>query len=269
VNLLSLVDDSSINAEALKAFELRNSHHFFKAGYTSKYSKWSYTAITVFNVILAIFLIICSFPLGVLIALIIRGKDGGPVLYKGARLGLNKKIFFMYKFRTLPVGAQNKIGPKLLSHIDPLHSSFARFFRDTRLDELPQLLNILKGEMDFIGPRPVRPEIYELVCKDIKHYDNRFIVRPGLIGYSQLFSPHSSPKRLRSMIDNLMLKQNRKLSWDLILIFITIKMVVKTVIKKLLVIAVNYFKINIIKSFIENRFLERIYLKDSKLNGCH
>jgi lipopolysaccharide/colanic/teichoic acid biosynthesis glycosyltransferase len=265
VNLLGLVDDSSINAEALKEFELRNAQHLFKVGYTTKYSKWSYTTITAFNFILAILLIICSLPLGLLIALMIREKDGGPVFYKGARLGLNKKIFFMYKFRTLPYGAQNIIGPKLLTHIDALHSSFGKFLRDTRLDELPQLINIIKGEMDFIGPRPVRPEIYESLCKDIKHYDNRFVVRPGLIGYSQLFSPHSSPKRLRSMIDNLMLLQDRKLLWDLFLIFLTIKIVVKAVFTKTIIIIVDLFKIKIIKNFIENRFLERINLKDSTI----
>jgi len=263
VNLLSLVDDSSINAEALKEFELRQAQRLFKAGYTTKYSKWSYTSITAFNFTLATFLILCSLPLGLLITIMILKKDGGPIFYKGARLGLNKKIFFMYKFRTLPYGSQNKIGPKLLTHTNSLHSSFGKFLRDTRLDELPQLINILKGDMDFIGPRPVRPEIYESLCKDIKHYDNRFNVRPGLIGYSQLFSPHSSPKRLRSMIDNLMIKQDRKLSWDLFLILLTIRMVIKTVIIKSTMIAVKYFKINIKKTFIENRFLERINLKDS------
>jgi len=262
---VSLVDDSSINAEALKEFERRNPNPFFTAGYTTKYSNWTSVLIKVLNFVLAVLLFFCSLPVGLLIALTIRMKDGGSVFYKGARLGINKKIFFMYKFRTLPFGAQNKIGPKLVSCSGDRHSTFSKFLRDTRLDELPQLFNILKGEMDFIGPRPVRPEIYEKFCRDINHYDNRFNVRPGLIGYSQLFSPHSSPKRLRSMIDNLMIEQDRKFSWDLYLIFLTIMMVFKTVFIKTKKIAVDFFKIKIRNTFVEERSLERIDLKNSTI----
>ena len=104
----------------------------------------------------------------------------------------------MYKFRTLPVGAQKKIGSKLLSFRHCKLPFFSKFLRDTRLDELPQLFNIMKGEMDFLGPRPLRPEIYDHMCKGITNYDLRFNVRPGLVGYSQLFTPHSSPKRIRA-----------------------------------------------------------------------
>jgi hypothetical protein len=169
----------------------------------------------------------------------------------------------MYKFRTLPVGAQAKIGANLLSHSNCRVSCFGSFLRDTRLDELPQLINILKGDMGFIGPRPVRPEIYEELCQDIKQYDKRFLIRPGLIGYSQLFSPHGTPKRLRSMIDNLKITQERKPLWDLNLIIYTIMTVIKIVFKKGLKITVKGLKTNIVRTFTEKRALERINLKDS------
>ena len=257
---MSLVDDSSINAEALKEFELRNASHFFTVGYTTKYSKSTYAAIKVFNVVLAVLLCFCSLPVGVLIAIIIRKKDGGPIFYKGARLGINKKIFFMYKFRTLPFGAQEKIGAKLLTQTNFKVSTFSRFLRDTRLDELPQLINILKGDMDFIGPRPVRPEIYEKLCRNINHYDNRFYVRPGLIGYSQLFSPHSAPKRIRSMIDNLMIVQDRKITWDLFIIIYTIMTVVEAILVKGVKLTIKLYNVNIKKAYTEKRYQERIDL---------
>jgi lipopolysaccharide/colanic/teichoic acid biosynthesis glycosyltransferase len=86
---------------------------------------------------------------------------GRPIIYKGKRLGLNKKIFYMYKFRTLPTGLDKKLGSELFSRTSIKIPFFAKFLRETRLDELPQLFNILKRDMDFLGPRPLRPEIYE------------------------------------------------------------------------------------------------------------
>jgi hypothetical protein len=91
--------------------------------------------------------------------------------------------------------------------------------RETRLDELPQLFNVLKGEMDFVGPRPERPQIYEHFCRHIRNYDRRFEVSPGLVGYSQLFTPHSSPKRIRVLIDNALLRKKQILLWDAGVVF--------------------------------------------------
>jgi hypothetical protein len=108
----------------------------------------------------------------------------------------------MYKFRTLKVDAEQIIGAALITERNNLETPIGGFLRDTRLDELPQLINVIKGDMNLIGPRPERPAIYEHLCKQIPGYDRRFAVRPGVIGFAQLFTPHSSPKRLRSLIDN-------------------------------------------------------------------
>lgn len=155
-----------------------------------------------FNVALAILFIVPGLPLFAAIALLIYLVDGRPVIYKGRRLGLRKRPFTMYKFRTLTLGADRIIGAKILSHQNNVTIPLGGFLRDTRLDELPQLLNILRGDMNFIGPRPLRPEQYEDLCQGIAKFDRLFGVRPGLIGYSQLFTPHASPKRLRSLIDS-------------------------------------------------------------------
>jgi len=108
----------------------------------------------------------------------------------------------MFKFRTLVPGAEHLIGGQLLDHRHALKTRTGEFLRETRLDELPQLFNVLRGDMTFFGPRPVRPEVYAESCRTISGYDIRFRVKPGLVGYSQLFTPHGAPKRLRSWIDN-------------------------------------------------------------------
>lgn len=168
----------------------------------------------------------------------------------------------MYKFRTLPIGAQNVIGTDELGakHHEKIKvGAFAKFLRDTRLDELPQLINILKGDMDFIGPRPIRPEVYDAHAQGIKDFDKRFSVRPGLIGYAQLFTPHGSPKRLRSLIDNRFIRTRRSLLWDLILIAYTIL----TVLKEVVIRGTRLFwkegiKRHILRIYIEMRRFERI-----------
>jgi lipopolysaccharide/colanic/teichoic acid biosynthesis glycosyltransferase len=163
----------------------------------------------VFSFAFALILIVLHTPAFIAIGLIVYLGDGRPILYRGSRLGKDRKPFTIYKFRTLKVGAQQIIGGRLLSHEDRLTIRFGEFLRDTRLDEMPQLFNVLKGDINFIGPRPLRKEVYENICKMIPGYDACFSIKPGLIGCSQIFTPHSSPKRLRSLIDRNSLKRSK------------------------------------------------------------
>jgi len=237
-----------------------------KGGYYG-YSPWSKLLITIFNVILSPLLIVCAIPLFFVIGLIIRLKEGGPILYAGVRLGLKKRPFTMYKFRTLPIDAQKKIGSELLSFRHGKLPFFSKFLRDTRLDELPQLFNIMKGEMDFIGPRPVRPEIYDRMCKSISNYDLRFNVRPGLVGYSQLFTPHSSPKRIRTLIDNRMIYLKRHIAGDILMILVTILAVLKKICQMLFSFFLNnIIRIKVLKAYNEKRGLDRIKQKNAEIS---
>ena len=145
------------------------------------------------NLFFAVILLLVAFPFFVLIPIIIKLQDGGPVFYRGTRLGRNKKPFQMYKFRTLVPDAESTVGARLHSPKMGLETPIGRFLRETRLDELPQMINVIKGDMDLVGPRPERPLIYETLCKNIPGYDTRFRVKPGVIGYSQLFTPPSAP----------------------------------------------------------------------------
>jgi lipopolysaccharide/colanic/teichoic acid biosynthesis glycosyltransferase len=227
------------------------------------YSAWAFVNITLFNAVFSLLFLLLSLPLFLAIGLAVKLRDGGPVFYKGTRLGLSKRPFGMYKFRTLPVGAQRLIGSDLYDPATMRLDRFSRFLRDTRLDELPQLLNILKGDMDFIGPRPVRPEVYEHCCRQLKGYDQRFMVRPGLIGYAQLFTPHSAPKRMRSLIDRRFLHRRRRLLWDLVIIGYTVLTVLRSVVVRGSRNIWEASRSRIFRLYSESRSLERVRLADA------
>jgi lipopolysaccharide/colanic/teichoic acid biosynthesis glycosyltransferase len=162
---------------------------------------------------LALLLLALCLPLLSVLAFAVLIADRGPVLYRGLRLGRGKKPFLMYKLRTLRVDANRIVGGELLNHTHDLTIPGGQVLRDTRLDELPQLWNVVRGEMRFVGPRPERPEVYALKCREIPGYEQRFAVLPGLIGISQLFTPHGTPKRYRTLIDNAMLQGGSGLAW--------------------------------------------------------
>lgn len=231
---------------------------FYRGGY-AEHPRWSAWIIELFNRTLALALIIVCLPLFVAIGFAVKWRVGGPVFYRGTRMGLRKKPFFMYKFRTLPMGAQKDLGSAMVSEKKLILSPFVRLLRDTRLDELPQLFNILTGDMDFVGPRPMRPEIYEAVCGSIPDLDLRFLVRPGLIGFSQLFTPHSTPKRLRAIIDNRFILIKRKFFWDIFIVFYTGAVLLKAIAVKSGTLLYRYaIQEKLLGAYHEKRRYERI-----------
>jgi lipopolysaccharide/colanic/teichoic acid biosynthesis glycosyltransferase len=116
--------------------------------------------------------------------------SGRPILYRGARVGRGGQVFTMIKFRTLPVGAEQRLplspGPELTLLSEREAVRFGRLLRISQLDELPQLWNVLRGDMSIVGPRPVRPLFFEELTRDIPQYWQRLVVRPGLTGLAQL-----------------------------------------------------------------------------------
>lgn len=184
------------------------------------------------GVVVAGSMLLAAAPVIFLLGLVIRLRDGGPMFYRGIRLGRFKKPFVMYKLRTLPIDAQQRLGAQLLRDRHGMVTPFTKFLRDTRLDELPQLLNVVRGEMNFVGPRPERPEVYEKLCTQIPGYNFRFLVRPGLMGYSQVFTPHGAPKRLRSHLDYRYIVNSRGAFNDLKIVLYTMAVLIIGVIRK-------------------------------------
>ena len=125
-------------------------------------------------------------PLSVLIAIAIKLTSRGPVFYRGTRIGRDLKPFTIIKFRTLVTDAEQRIGARLVTAGDPLYTTIGRFLRRYKLDEIPQLWNVVRGDMNLVGPRPCRPVFLATSMRDIPNYAMRFVVRPGMTGLAQL-----------------------------------------------------------------------------------
>lgn len=130
-------------------------------------------------------------PIVVLVAVLLKlSSPRGPVLYRGWRVGRGGHLFQMLKFRTLAPDAEQRLGPFLGPELTQLTetevSRIGRRLRASRLDELPQLYNVLRGEMSLVGPRPIRPRFFEDLCVGIPEYWQRLVVRPGITGLAQL-----------------------------------------------------------------------------------
>lgn len=139
----------------------------------------------IIEIVLALFLIVLLSPLWILLALAILVLDGRPILYRQERLGYRGQKFLLYKFRTMRTTAESS-GPRWASEEDPRVTRLGRWLRKTRLDELPQLLNVFLGELSFVGPRPERPEFYQMLSERIPLFSTRLLVRPGITGWAQI-----------------------------------------------------------------------------------
>jgi len=136
-----------------------------------------------------IFLVV-ALPLVVPITLAILVTDGQPVFYRGERVGRSGRVFTMLKFRTLKSDAESRLGPylgeELVRRTQEEFTSLGRWLKATQLDEIPQFINVLRGDMSLVGPRPIRPVFFEELAHDLPAYWQRLVVRPGLTGLAQV-----------------------------------------------------------------------------------
>ena len=180
----------------------------------------------VFDILFSIFLGALVLPIMLIIGLCIRLTSVGPAFYKQRRVGLNGKEYYLYKFRTMQIDAE-KEGPRWTSIDDPRITQLGSFLRRTRLDELPQIYNVLLGQMSFIGPRPERPEFVANLEKEIPYYDLRHLVKPGITGWAQvMFDYGASQEDAREKLQyDLFYIKNQSVLLDSIILLKTLKTV--------------------------------------------
>jgi len=183
----------------------------------------------IMDIILASLILLLTFPFWLFIALTIKFEDRGPVFYFQERVGKNKKTFLLIKFRSMKVGAEKETGPVWAKKEDSRVSKVGKILRITHLDELPQMINVLKGDISLVGPRPERPEFVAQLEKEIPYYHIRHLIKPGFTGWAQIKFRYA-----RSVVDSLEKFQydlyylkNRSLILDLKILLKTLQLFFK------------------------------------------
>ena len=181
----------------------------------------------IFDISMAVVIGILTSPIMLIAALIVKLESPGPVIYSQARVGEHNVEFNVHKFRSMRNDAE-KDGAKWAVKNDPRVTKFGNFMRKTRIDELPQLLNVLKGEMSFIGPRPERMVFIKDLEKVIPYYNLRHLVKPGLTGWAQVMYPYgaSVEDAERKLEYDLYYIKHHSISLDIAIMFMTLKTVV-------------------------------------------
>lgn len=176
----------------------------------------------ILDIFASLVLIILLSPFMLITALTIKLQDGGPVIYKQDRLTINNKVFKIYKFRSMVVNAENDGVARLASQEDSRITPIGKVIRKIRFDELPQLFNVLSGDMSLVGPRPERPEIAEQYIDIIPEFDFRTKVKAGVTGYAQVMGKYNTTAYDKLKLDMLYI-ENFSFIMDLKLMMMTIK----------------------------------------------
>ena len=176
------------------------------------------------DIVISLIMIVIASPFMLVAAILIKSYDHGPVLFKQKRLTEGRKEFYVYKFRSMIVDAEKDGVARLASANDSRITPVGKFIRATRMDELPQLFNILKGDMSIVGPRPERPEIAEEYEKEIPEFAYRLKVKAGLTGYAQIYGKYNTTAYDKLKLD-LMYIEGYHILIDFKLILTTIKII--------------------------------------------
>lgn len=176
------------------------------------------------DILLCSIAMIVAAPVMAVVAIAIKLEDGGPVFFKQKRMTRNGREFDILKFRSMIVDAEKYAGAVLATDNDPRITKVGKVIRATRLDELPQILNILKGDMSIVGPRPERKVIADEYCKDIPEFAYRLKVRGGLTGYAQIYGKYNTSAYDKLRLD-LMYIENYSFMLDIKLIILTLRII--------------------------------------------
>ena len=205
---------------------LRPSWLIFSAGF--RRSRWRDGVKRSIDVVSAVAILALLGPVVALLAVAVRLTSPGAAFYSQTRVGLQGKLFEVYKLRSMRQDAEATTGAVWSRAGDTRVTPLGRFMRRTRLDELPQLWNVLRGEMSFVGPRPERPEFVENLAKQIPFYGQRHVVKPGLTGWAQVRYTYGATVEdaMEKLQFDLFYIKNFSISLDLFIIFETMRTVV-------------------------------------------
>ena len=181
----------------------------------------------IMDIVLSLITLILLSPIFLILSLAIKLDSKGPVLFKQERLGVNEKPFRVFKFRTMIDNAEKETGPKWSSTDDPRITRVGWFLRKTRLDEIPQFINVLRGEMSLVGPRPIRKHFADMLAEKFPFYRLRFLVKPGLTGWAQVKGDYAGSEegQFEKLQYELYYIQRQSLLMDLIILLKTIQTV--------------------------------------------
>jgi exopolysaccharide biosynthesis polyprenyl glycosylphosphotransferase len=189
--------------------------------------QWQADVKRIFDVVVSLVGLTAFAPVWAIVALIVKLTDKGPAIYSQERIGQNAKPFMLHKFRSMYIDAEAKGGPQWATKNDPRITPFGRFMRKTRLDEVPQLLNVLRGEMSLVGPRPERQHFIDILTKEIPWYIKRLKMKPGITGWAQV--KHKYDETIEDVKTKIMYDlyyfENMSLTLDLKIIIQTVLVV--------------------------------------------
>lgn len=204
---------------------LRPSWFVFSDGFHKSAAREA--AKRVVDILLSSIGLVLALPLMIVAAVAVRRSSPGPILYSQRRVGKDGVVFTIHKFRSMRADAEVGTGAVWSRAGDPRVTRVGRFLRRTRLDELPQLWNVLRGDMSFVGPRPERPEFVDGLTRDIPFYTQRHVVRPGVTGWAQIRHAYGSTvdDALQKLQFDLFYIKQMSLAFDLFIVIETVKTV--------------------------------------------
>jgi lipopolysaccharide/colanic/teichoic acid biosynthesis glycosyltransferase len=205
---------------------LRPSYLIFNEGFTRH--PWTELGKRSVDVAVALVLLVLTWPLMLATAIAVRLDSPGPILFAQERVGRENKPFTLFKFRSMLADAEKMTGPVWATQDDPRITRCGRFIRKSRLDELPQLFNVLAGHMSLVGPRPERPVFVQDLSEKIPYFRQRHIVKPGLTGWAQINYRYGSTfeDAVQKLQFDLFYIKNQSLLFDLSILFNTVKIVI-------------------------------------------
>ena len=196
-------------------------------GFEIYYNSFNLKAKRILDIIFALLIGVCVIPIMIIAAIIIKLESKGPIFFIQERIGEGNKPFKIVKFRSMTTDAE-KDGPKWATKNDNRVTKFGKFMRLTRIDELPQLWNVLRGEMSFVGPRPEREFFIKQLEKEIMYYNLRHTVKPGLTGWAQVMYPYgaSIEDAYRKLQYDLYYIKNHDIIFDMKILLKTVTIVI-------------------------------------------